>query len=208
MIFVPLPRFVFSTWRPFFCGRETRVDKCFTDIDGVSDTEFVRKGSHDPRHHRGGRPKVRQSVRCTECRSGRTGGFSKVALGHHVVSWASELAVKGLPLSSVRSHVWRIPVLMPLMALRRSTRSSTVSGVTSGWPTTQELSDIDVRLCECPINRFTASWNCLLEFKLYSEADASVNNSPTSRSEWQKSQPDCFQVAGRTSGVFAPSPTD
>jgi hypothetical protein len=104
-----LAAFRFSDLAPtFFSGRETRVDKCFTDIDGASDTELMRKGSHDPRHHaepnpllkspmtgngtrgigRVGRPKVRQSVRPTECRSARSGGFSKVALGHHVVSWA------------------------------------------------------------------------------------------------------------------------
>ena len=51
MIFVPLPRFVFRPCTLFFSGRETWVDKCFTDIDCASDTEFVRKGSHDPRHY-------------------------------------------------------------------------------------------------------------------------------------------------------------
>jgi hypothetical protein len=55
---------------------------------------------------RGGRPKVRQSVRPTECRSGRTGGFSKVALGDHVVSWASGLGGQGSAIVHPLGHVY------------------------------------------------------------------------------------------------------
>jgi hypothetical protein len=62
-ILVPLPRFVFPTLRPpFLAGAETRVDKCFTDIDCASDTEFVGKGSHDPRHHAEANPLLKSPV--------------------------------------------------------------------------------------------------------------------------------------------------
>jgi hypothetical protein len=62
MIFVPLPRFVSDHALPFFSGRETRVDKWFTDIDCASDTEFVRKGSHDSHHHDEPNPLLKSPV--------------------------------------------------------------------------------------------------------------------------------------------------
>jgi hypothetical protein len=49
---------------------------------------------------------VPQSVRPTERRSERTGGFSKVALGHHVVSWASGLAGQGSATVHPLGHVY------------------------------------------------------------------------------------------------------
>ena len=51
-------------------------------------------------------PKVRQSVRPTECGLGRTRGFSKVALGHHVVSWVSGLAGQGYATAHPLGHVY------------------------------------------------------------------------------------------------------
>ena len=47
-----------------------------------------------------------QSVRPTGRRSGRTGGFSKVALGDHVVSWASGLGGQGSAIVHPLGHVY------------------------------------------------------------------------------------------------------
>ena len=83
---------------------------------------------------------MRQSVRPTKRRSGRTGGFSKVALGHSRRFLG--LGISGSRVyhcSSARSRVGSILVLMPLLALRRSTRSATVGGITSGLPTIHSL---------------------------------------------------------------------
>jgi hypothetical protein len=106
MIFVPLPRFVFRPSAPFFSGRKTRVDKCLTDIDGASDTEFVRKGNHDLPHHAEPNPLLKSPVtglergvsvgevgpRCISSQHPQDtvqagpAAFPRVALGHHVVS--------------------------------------------------------------------------------------------------------------------------
>jgi hypothetical protein len=50
---------------------------------------------------------VRRSVRPTGRRSGRTGGFSKVALDHHVASEAPGLAGQGSATVHPLGHVYR-----------------------------------------------------------------------------------------------------
>ena len=59
---------------------------------------------------------MRQSVRPTKRRSGRTGSFSKVALGHsHRFLGLGISGSRVCHCSSARSHVGSILVLMPLL---------------------------------------------------------------------------------------------
>src|ERR1700678_2781818 len=116
---------------PLFSGRETRVDKYFTDIDCASDTEFMCKGSHDPRHHAEPNPLLKSPM------TGLERGVSVAAQGapvrntHNTPFSTDRRLFQGRPrrarrflgfgisgsrvfhCSSVRSRVCNIPVSMP-----------------------------------------------------------------------------------------------